>query len=110
MANYNINNLSPIANLNDSDLIEIQSGGINYKGTFAQLKNALGVGIIDWDMSTNAFPTGGSKGQEYYGTELSTRTTLTDSAGNLLPSKVIAKALKDLPTLNTDFAFINVIY
>lgn len=66
--------------------------------------------LIDWDMSTNTFPTGGSKGQDYYGTELSTRTTLTDTAGNLLPSKVLAKALIDNPTTNADFAFINVIF
>lgn len=66
--------------------------------------------LIDWDMSTNAFPTGGLRGQSYYGTELTTRTTLTDSAGNVLPSKVIAKALINSPVANTDFAFINVIF
>lgn len=66
--------------------------------------------ITNWDMSTNAWPTGGLKGQTYYGIELTTRTTLTDSAGNLLPSKVIAKALIDSPLVNTDFVFMNVIY
>lgn len=66
--------------------------------------------LTEWDMSTNAFPVGCLKGETYYGVELSTRTTLTDSAGNLLPSKVMAKALVDSPVLNTDFVFINVIF
>ena len=69
-----------------------------------------GSSLIDWNMSTNAFPTGGNRGQEYYGTEVSTRTTLTDIAGNLLPRIVIAKALVNNPTTNAHFAFINVIF
>lgn len=43
MANYNISDLSAIPSISDSDLIEVLSGGINYKGTIAQLKTALGI-------------------------------------------------------------------
>ena len=110
MANYNISDLSAISALADTDLIEVLSGGVNYKGTVAQFKAALGAGLIDWNMSTNAFPTGGKKGQEYYGIELTTRTTLTDTTGALLPSKVLAKALQDNPTTNAHFAFTYVIF
>ena len=110
MANYNIPDLDPIVSLDDSAEIEIFSGGVNWRGSLGQLKASLGAGLIDWNMSTNAFPTGGKKGQEYYGTELTTRTTLTDTTGALLPSKVLAKALQDNPTTNAHFAFTYVIF
>lgn len=61
-------------------------------------------------MTSNAFPTGGKKGQEYYGTESGARTTLTDTSGALLPQKVLAKALQDNPTTNAHFAFTYVIF
>lgn len=62
----------------------------------------------DWDMSTNALPTGGKAGQIYNGFELTTRTTLTDNAtpAATLPSKVLAIALQSNPTLKTHFLFI----
>src|SRR5690348_16545145 len=95
-----VNPLPDINKVTDTDMNEIKDV-VN--------ENATTITIIPWNMSTNAFPTGGKNGQEYYGTELSTRTTLVDSAGNVLPSKVIAKALQDNPTTNAHFAFINVI-
>lgn len=62
----------------------------------------------DWDMSTNALPTGGNAGQLYNGFELTTRTTLTDNAtpAATLPSKVLAIALQDNPTNKTHFLFL----
>ena len=95
------NPLPDINKVTDNDMNEIKDV-VN--------ENADTLTIKAWNMSTNAFPTGGKNGQEYYGTELTTRTTLTDSAGNILPSKVIAKALQDNPTINAHFAFINVIF
>lgn len=110
MANYNIDDLSAISALADADLIEVLSGGVNYKGTVAQFKTALGAGIIDWDLSTNAYPSGGKKGQTYNGKKLSTATTLTDSAGNILPDQVVGIALQDNPTLATHFIFITPLF
>src|SRR6187549_3596618 len=94
MANFNIDDLDPIASLADGDLIEILSGGVNYKGTVAQLKAAFGVGLTDWNMDTNLFPSGSVKGQKYYGV-ITTSTTLVDTAGNALPSKIISISLQN---------------
>ena len=94
MANYNIDDLSAISSLDDADLIEVQSGGINYKGTIAQFKAALGAGIIDWDMSTNLFPSGSVRGQEFNGINGPT-TTLFDRNGDPIPNGVIAKSLEN---------------
>ena len=94
MANYNIDDLTAIGSLSDSDLIEVLSGGVNFKGTVGQLKTALGTGLTDWSMDTNAFPSGSKKGQRYYGV-ITVSTTLLDTSGNPLPSKIIATALQD---------------
>ena len=91
---------------NDGNGDDIRSGGEKINENFTELYGREN-GIIAWDMTTNAFPTGGKSGQEYYGTGA---TTLQDSAGNTLPLKVIAKALQDNPTLSAHFAFINVIF
>ncbi len=95
MANYNIDDLTAIGSLSDSDLIEVLSGGVNYKGTVGQLKTALGAGITDWDLSTNAFVSGSKQGQRYYGVALTTPTTLLDRTGSLVSNGVIATSLVD---------------
>ncbi len=90
---------NPAADINkvtDADMNEIKTV-VN--------TNATTITIIAWDMSTNVFPIGGKNGQVYYGTEFTTRTTLTDTNGDLLPSKVMATALQDNPTANTHFLF-----
>ena len=92
MANYNIDDLGAIPSLSDADLIEVFSGGINYKGTVLQFKTALGVGVTDWNLSTNLFPSGSVKGQRYYGISGPT-TTLLDRTGITISTGVIATSL-----------------
>lgn len=56
----------------------------------------VGVGsdsLTDWDLSTNLFPLGATKGQRFYGVAQSTPTTLEDRNGDLIPNGVIATAL-----------------
>jgi hypothetical protein len=50
--------------------------------------------LTDWNMDTNAFPSGSVKGQRYYGV-ITTSCTLLDVSGNPLPSKIFATALQD---------------
>jgi hypothetical protein len=92
MANYNIDDLGAIGSLSDSDLIEVLSGGVNYKGTVSQLKVALAVGLItSWNKATNFFPSGSRQWQMYYGTGATTRV---DRSGNTLTSDpIVAIAL-----------------
>lgn len=91
---------------NDGTGTTLRAGGEIINENFTELYGREN-GIIVWDMTTNAFPTGGKSGQEYYGTGA---TTLTDASGNTLPLRVIAKALQDNPTTNAHFAFISLLY
>ncbi len=108
-----ISQLPVVSTPDGTEQVEVNQGGISRRITTQEIAD-LGSGgsssLIDWDMSTDAFPLLGSKGQAYYGTELTTRTNLTDTAGNTLPSKLIAIALINNPTTNAHFAFINVIF
>jgi hypothetical protein len=50
--------------------------------------------LTNWNMDSNAFPSGSKKGQRYYGV-ITTSTTLLDRSGNPLPSNIFLTSLQD---------------
>ena len=66
--------------------------------------------LISWDLSSNAYLSGYGIGTIYYGTESSGRTTLTDTTGALLPTKVMAIQISETIATNADLVYFYPIY
>lgn len=110
MANKKTSEESPASTLIGTEQIRAVQGGGNVYLTPNQLKTYTS-SITNWDMSTNAFPTGGVNGQRYKGFEATTRTTLVDESGNILPSRVMLTYIGNGSTYSvTDFIITPILF
>lgn len=76
------------ANINDTEDIIININGETINITIS----SPGSSLENWDMSTDLFPSGSTKGKEYYGINGPT-STLLDCNGDVIPDGVILKSI-----------------
>lgn len=114
MANFNINDLDPVSVLNDTDLFEVQQGGINLKATGAQLKSyfaasAAGADIMrmkgDWS-GVDTMPGGSGTKKWNVWRRANASTIITTSDGSLMPVGLMMMAIIDNPRNVTDSGWV----